>query len=386
MNPLSICMVIARFPPYIGGTEIQCARLSRSLAAHGHRVVVITEQPGNQLPAEEMVEGIRVIRLRSFFRAPLSWLVLGFQLLRRLRSERPFDIFHGHMLAMPALALLWKGKQTTIPTLVKIAGADKSGDAQRSQRTLLGRIKFGLFRKWSKHIACPSTQAMKELLALGIDQTKIHLIPNGVDSIKFIPPSMEEKGLARRALHLGPDDFVAIYAGRPAAGKGVDTLLNVWTRAATRPEFRWKLILLLAAEGELLKEYEEKLKDQKQVLCFFNQRELLPYYQCADLALLLSRGEGLSNFLLEAMACGLPHMTTPNASISEDSDRTRWSWVIPLEQIEATAFEQLLRLQGNGEDLKTKGTEARTKITQFYSMEKITETYEQLYRTMIGPR
>jgi glycosyltransferase involved in cell wall biosynthesis len=386
IKPLSIGMVISRFPPFIGGTEIQCYRLSRALAARGHRVVVITELPGASLSTEENVEGIRVVRLHTSGHPPFSWFSFGFRLMKRLRSEEPFDILHSYMIAMPALATLGYGQKVNRPVLVKIAGADKTGEIYTSQQTPLGLLKFYLFKRWSQFIACPSVQAVRELENLGIKSKKIYLIPNGIDVERFTPISKEEKQSLRKTWGLQGEDLIAVYAGRPAAGKGVDTLLSMWAQAASQPHFHWKLIVLLAAEGELRKEYEDKFRMMTdRVLVVFNEKDVQRYYQAADVALLLSRGEGLSNFLLETMACGLPHIVTPPAAVTEEPRRQEWSWVMDSEGDPGRqAFDLLMTLEKDPDLLSRKGAAARKTAEENYSIQRTTDAYEKVYQEMAG--
>jgi len=84
-------MIIARFPPYIGGTEIQCFRLSRELVRRGYRVTVITEQVGYSWPEEESRDGIQIRRIRTWGHPPFSSLLFAMKLLNHLRKEDTFE-------------------------------------------------------------------------------------------------------------------------------------------------------------------------------------------------------------------------------------------------------------------------------------------------------
>lgn len=386
MKPVSIGMIIARFPPYIGGTEIQCYRLSRELVRRGHRVTVLTEQLGHPWPNEETRAGIQVRRFSTWGRPPFSSLIFALKLLNHLRRENTFDLFHSYIIAVPALSALWHGRKTRKPVVVKIAGADKTGEIYTSQQTVSGRIKFHFFRRWSRFIVCPSRQAIRELTALGIEEKTISLIPNGVDIDQFSIPSAAARRSARKSLGFTDDDLVAVYAGRPAVGKGVDTLMEIWTTGARKVGFRWKLLMLLALEGKPSVQEERALARLKdRVFVFYNQSEILRYYHAADIALLLSRGEGLSNFLLETMACGIPHVTTPNAAITDDVQRQRWSWILELnDEIPMHILELLNWLQENPDPIREKGSAARRAVERDYSIQRTTDAYERVYERMLG--
>lgn len=64
--PLSILYVSARYPPFVGGTEIHTAEVARRMAAKGHDVTVLTTVFEPMPTSEEIVEGVRVVRLRAW--------------------------------------------------------------------------------------------------------------------------------------------------------------------------------------------------------------------------------------------------------------------------------------------------------------------------------
>ena len=82
---LSILYVSARFPPFVGGTEIHTAEVARRMAARGHDVTVLTTVFEPLPIGEEVIEGMRVVRVRAwpadldFYFAPAiySWIRKG---------------------------------------------------------------------------------------------------------------------------------------------------------------------------------------------------------------------------------------------------------------------------------------------------------------------
>ena len=62
---LSILYVSARYPPFVGGTEIHTAEVARRMAARGHEVTVLTTSFEPMPTGEEIVEGVRVVRVRA---------------------------------------------------------------------------------------------------------------------------------------------------------------------------------------------------------------------------------------------------------------------------------------------------------------------------------
>ena len=65
-RPLSLLYVTARYPPFVGGTEIHTAEVARRMVARGHDVTVLTTAFEPLPTGEETVEGVRVVRVRAW--------------------------------------------------------------------------------------------------------------------------------------------------------------------------------------------------------------------------------------------------------------------------------------------------------------------------------
>jgi glycosyltransferase involved in cell wall biosynthesis len=380
---MRICMLISRYPPDLGGMELQCQRLSQALARRGHQVTVLTEAAGLSQPTETLEDGVRVVRCPGPGNPPWSTLLSGVRMTGYLLKNKDFDLYHAHMLALPALLALGLGKILRKPVLVKAAGAGATGDVGTSQRLWRGRAKIALFKQWARHVVCPSHDTLNEFKALGIPENRLHPIPNAVDTGRFSPASSEQRQQARAALKLPGDRLIAVYAGRWAPGKGVERLLDIWTSKAREPGFSWNLLLLLAnKEKETQTRMGQRPSLGDRVHIFHNVKDPAPYYQASDLAVLLSDAEGLSNFLLETMACGVPALTTPAAAVSRQPDHETWSWTTaPSQDVTQDAARRLEQLQTNRAALQAKGSAARQAV-QNYSMERIVTAYENLYQRM----
>ncbi len=378
-------MIIARYPPAPGGAEIQCQRLSAALAAKGHEVTVLTENRSKSTPYEEIENGVRIIRMPTQGNPPWSSFVFILKLLKYMRRNPRFDVLHAHLIAMPAIFALAWGRWSRTPVLIKTAGAGPTGDIYTSRRLWRGRLKLRLFKRWVKSVIAPSRRARIELLDIGLKETQILRIPNGVDFNRFRPVSSEDRRLARIQLSLPADVPIAIYTGRWAHGKNIELLLDTWQAGLVHGQFRWKLLLVIGGDGvpASVKDRLEALKHD--VFVFENIGDLLPFYHAADLAILLSSGEGLSNFLLEAMACGLPALTSESAAITGASTRDQWSWVIADSDLKPASLINFLMEKASPPDkLSNMGFAARHFVEEGFSLEAIAERYEQLYKSLVN--
>jgi glycosyltransferase involved in cell wall biosynthesis len=151
----------------------------------------------------------------------------------------------------------------------------------------------------------------------GVAAERIALIPHGIDTQRFVPPSPQRRNAARRALNIAPTDLVALFVGRLDHPKNEEWMLDV--AKAARKAGMSNLKILLAGEGpheqELIRRiYTMGLVDTVRLL---GHVDTLPVYQAADALLLPSGREGFSLVCAEAMAVGLPVLRTRTSGTRE---------------------------------------------------------------------
>jgi glycosyltransferase involved in cell wall biosynthesis len=132
-------------------------------------------------------------------------------------------------------------------------------------------------------------------------QDESAVIPNGVDKALFAPASPQRRLRARRALRLPPDARIGLFAGRFAAGKGLDAIERL---AALRPEIIWVLV----GDGRI--DPTSWMLPNVEVFGRVAHPRMPQFFHCGDFVILPSRREGHPLVVLEALACGLPVVTS----------------------------------------------------------------------------
>jgi glycosyltransferase involved in cell wall biosynthesis len=379
-SPGGVIMVTSHYPPAVGGTERQAHHLAAGLVGKGYRVTVLTLARAD-VPAHEVLDGVRVERtLTAAGRGPIFAATYGLSLLRHLRRLRPgHALLHAQHLYLEAMAAVWVGCRVGLPTLAKVAGGGSGGDCARLRRTGL-RVGLPLLRRLQCVVAT-TAEIETQLLANGFAPARIVRIPNGVDPIRFAPAP---DPAAARAQAGCPAETV-LYLGRLDPGKGLDVALAAWQRvSARRPRAR----LALAGDGPGRRALEARcaaldLGDSVRFLGVRPDPEVL--LRGAQVFVLPSRSEGMSNALLEAMATGLACVATRiggNCDLVQDGMTGLLTTVDDTAGL-ADALEALLDDAALRERL---GAGARERVLQSFTMDGVVRRYAHLYAEMIGVR
>lgn len=165
-----------------------------------------------------------------------------------------------------------------------------------------------------KRIMVVSSEWKAYLVSRGIDNDAVSLVYNGIDPEKFFMQNADKKSAARKRFGFAENDFViGMFAKRTSNQndrKGIDTLLNVLSGLKeVSPQASVKLFVTGPGWGDLFSSRKD-LHGSLFYQPFLSQRELCDAYNSLDIYLISSRIEGGPAPLIEAMACGIPVVTT----------------------------------------------------------------------------
>ena len=377
-RPLRVLMVCPQYRPLVGGYERAAERLAAALHARGCEVEVVAERRDPAWPAFEDVDGVPLHRVWSVFQPGLHTLtaVLGLAgfLLRR---GRRFDVLHVHQYGWAAAVSIAFGRATGRPVVLKLTATGPDGI-----RKVVGgpgpqaRLLAALHRRVDACLAT-SDRSAEEAAEFGIPRERLHRVPNGIDTALFRPlPAAEREALRARLGVAGRN--IALYVGRLSPEKNPLGLLEAWALLGPPPG----ALLALAGEGperDAVAVRAAPLGDAVRVLG--PVADPLAWYQAADLFVLPSIYEGLSNALLEALACGLPVVSTP-VSGSEDIFSTADVGVlVPGSNPESLAGGLAALLADPARRARCGGA-AREIALAHYSIASVAERVEVIYREL----
>ena len=158
----------------------------------------------------------------------------------------------------------------------------------------------------------------RRLASAGAEPTKLHTIYNGVDTAVF---RRRDQAEARRALGLPADARIFLFVGNFLPVKNPRLLVRAFAKYREARGDRSSL-LVMAGKGPLQDEVRALaaslgLRDHVRLTGPLDSEQIARHMAAADLLCLSSRNEGLPNVILEALACGLPVLSTDVGGISE---------------------------------------------------------------------
>lgn len=295
--------------------------------------------------------------------------------IRRLARAERFDIVQSQHEKSDLLAALLPRRFAAIRiSNRRDMGFNKSARLRKAFRALNHRFDA---------IAAPSRAILDALVAEdGVDAGRIACIPNGVDTRRFTPLARADRDAARRALGLDADATVFVCVARLTPVKRHVDLLEAFARVrAALPT----ATLLLVGDGPLRADVEAQgaalgLGAAMHVLGDVADVEtLLP---AADIGVLCSSTEGMSNALLEMMACGLPVIATEvggNPALVTDGEVGRLVAPCAPDAL-AAAMLEMATTPGLRERM---GHAARAQALDAHSVAAMARSFDALYAQLL---
>ncbi len=245
-------------------------------------------------------------------------------------SATSFDVtlaFFGVPCGFLALLLKW---EFHLPYVVSLRGSDVPGYS-RKYVWLYPLLKQIIRFVWKRAAAVvPNSQGLLQLAKQTDPQQTFVIIENGVDTKRFVPD------LTKRP---AGEFIVTPGASRVTERKGLNYLIEAIAILTPKyPELRLKVMGDGNAKESLESLVKEKgLEETVQFLGRIPREATKGYYQEASLFVLPSLNEGMSNAMLEALASGLPIVSTPTGGAAELVMEGKNGKIIPEKSVEAIA-------------------------------------------------
>ncbi|MHC4337043.1 MAG: glycosyltransferase family 4 protein [Planctomycetota bacterium] len=365
--------------------EKQAHKLAKKLKEKGIKVEIVTGWWFRGTPRRELIDSIPVYRNQTM------WQMFDIKGLRKFggylyivsllwflwRRRADFDILHVHGLNYHTFTAVLAGRWLQRKTLTKVANSGRASDINKmrnGQQLPLTRYLLSTALRCDRFVATNRTIA-RELLSAGVPRRNILALPNGVETELIRPKSNYNLS----------NPITVAFVGRFHEQKGVDILLRAFQRLLKRHSTS-DIRLQLLGDGPL----REPLVELAQQLGIINRVEFLGHthqviqqLQQADIFILPSRAEGLSNALLEAMASGLPVVVSRIPGNIDTIQHKKNGLLFEVDNPDSLA-ESLVSLLSNLKFREALGKAARRSVEEKYSLSYVADRYINLYRDLLS--
>lgn len=310
---MKICIVIRRLSLNWGGAERVAVSLLKRLREKGHEVHVITADTDLRL------EGI-TMHLLSISRLFSAGKLLSFQIkASRIIEQNRFDIVYALCQIYPADVYRAGG------------GVHRYWMEVQYPNTFLRRAKYvtspvhlvmvylerQLFKKGNCSLVITNSHLVKKQLIQyhDVPEDRISVLYNGIEHAVFNPHVKEYRNDMRKAFQIKPDDIVLLFVANNWKRKGLQTVIKAIPKTDIH---NLKLVIVGRGKKAPFLSLAQRLGLEQDTVIFAGfQKNIDRFYGMSDISVLPSRYEPFANVCLEAMACGIPVITTRLNGASE---------------------------------------------------------------------
>jgi glycosyltransferase involved in cell wall biosynthesis len=379
----------------IGGPSIQAIDLSRALTSSGFETCLIhgrlADGEGDMTTLLPLGD-TRTVYLADLVRpiSPLRDLRALWRIYRTLRSWQP-DIVHTHM-----------AKAGSLGRLAALAYNTTRGSGRRARliHTYHGHVFEGYFgspstrvflfvERWlarrTDALIAISPQVKEDLLHTYrvAREEQLRLIPLGFNLDRLLGVSTPERQRARASFQIPDAAIVVTTVGRLTAIKQHTLFLEMADRLARRSD---RFAFLIAGDGELRPALEARARElglAARVRFLGWRGDLDTVYGATDIFVLTSRNEGTPVALIEAMAAGVPSVSTDVGGVRDVVTGPLLGTLVPFGDPDALA-DAVAALAGAPERREAVGLAGRASVRERFHATRLVEDIRALYWQLLG--
>ena len=307
---LKIALVCKRYTPHAGGMERYTVHLARQLKRAGHAVHVYANRWQED-------PGIVFHRVAIF---PLSLPVrnLSFALFAKRQLKRAgMDIIHS--MERGLFQDIYRASDGIVPVHLEHR---YPGPVMRRFKSVTPRrlaliyLERKMFSPGGCRVIMTNSHLVKQQIMqyYSVPPDRIRVIYNGVDPERFNPRVRDLYREAVREAHgIAGDEMLLLFVSNDHKRKGLMTILQ----AVQAPLDERIRLMVIGKKGRFYENWAENHLGRGRVLFTGPRMDVETYYAASDLFVFPTGYDAFANVCLEAMACGVPVITTRNNGASE---------------------------------------------------------------------
>lgn len=340
---MRILEVLTYYRPHVSGLTIYVERLSRALVQQGHEVVVLTSQYEDDLPREEVQDGVRIVRVPVAFRVSKGVIMPTFG-LQATKWARWADVMHLHLPQFDAPGLALRGRARKIPVVLTYHCDLQlpEGAFNRVVDKVVGTMNQLAGNLADAIVTYTRDYGMNTPFLRQYAEKKLHIIPPPVE-LTACPLAVKDAFYEKHGLH---GRAIIGISARLATEKGVEVLLNALPHileqhpnALVLHAGPYQNVLGEEAYAARLAPLFEKYKESYKLLGTLHGAELTAFYQNLDCLVIcsLNSTESFGLVQIEAMRNGVPVVSSNLPGVRQSVTMTGMGEVTPIGDHEALA-------------------------------------------------
>jgi glycosyltransferase involved in cell wall biosynthesis len=376
------------YPPIGGGGGVVMGAMAAELARRGHEITVLTSRAFG-LPADEVQDGVRIVRVPVFFRRQMAvanmpsmaaYLPMGFWRGLRLGRKRAFDVINTHFVVPTGPLGDRLAERLRIPNVLSVHGGDlydPSKPTSPHRHGLLRKAISGMLERADAVVAQSRDTSLNVSRIYGV-QRPVELIPLGIAR----PPAGIRSD--RGDYGIPGDALVLVTVGRLVPRKSIPQLTQVLAKSPDR-----KIYLLVVGDGPetaaiLQAAQQHGVSDRVRMLGQVSEREKFAAMAAADVFASTSQHEGFGLVFLEAMSMGLPVVCYDRGGQTDFLATPTTGAVVKLNDIDAfaAAILELQRAPARREEIRRHNLAA---VESFF-IDRCARRYEAVFERAILAR
>ena len=370
-----------------GGQELRILVEARGMISRGHRVTLLAPLAA------------RIFAEASRYRVPVIALPIEKKRLGAIGALRDWlrthaaDVINTHSSTDSWLAALAWASLANAPPIVRT-------------RHISAPVPDNIASRWLYRQACSyvvtTGASLRDALVsrLHLDPSRVLSIPTGIDTTTFHPPTERERRAARSAIGAAEGQFVVGIVATLRSWKGHRYLIEGFAEAVKgRGGAKNAMRLVIVGDGpqrEALETLVDKQDVRAQVRFAGNQPNVIPWLHAMDVFALPSyANEGVPQAILQAMACGVPVVTTDAGAIAEiayasgpDGDESKATAVIVRKENADDLRDAILASMGDDADevvrRKLRIDNALALVRSSHGIDGMLDRMEAVFRAAAG--
>ncbi len=380
---MKILFVLTYYRPHVSGLTIYVDRLARAMVERGHQVTVLTSQYQQDLQREEVVDGVRILRVPVLMRISKGVIMpsLGLEAWKQVRKH---DVLSLHLPQLDAAGIALRGRLLRKPTVLTYH-CDL-------------RLPDGLFNRIVNLIVHTANRAAGAIADNVVAYTQDYadhspFLSGLLSKVVIIQPPVEvpnvTKNAEQRFEEISGNDIGPVIgmAARLATEKGVEYLLKALP--IIQEQFPQARVLFAGQYQDVMGEEEyslslqpmiDELGDSWRFLGVLEPEVMTAFYQACDVTVLpsVNSTESFGLVQIESMICGTPVAASDLPGVRQPVYQTGMGKVVPIREPGQLA-EAIITILRNKSDYAGDTDLIRSN----YSPQSSAERYETLFNKLL---